>query len=163
MRLAQGGNKADLLSQLTLGLVHSLVDSHGREQPNMTVYCDRHGGRRYYASVLQHVFPDARMQVMSETKRCSRYQLQTSESRIDVAFTVKGDTFTPVALSSMHAKYLRERFMQSFNAYFAARHRGSRTLKPTAGYPVDADRFLVDIDSILRHEQIDAERLIRSR
>ena len=91
------------------------------------------------------------------------YRLSDQTSRIEVFFTVKGDTFTPVALSSLHAKYLRERFMESFNAYFAARHREPTPLKPTAGYPVDADRFLADIESILQREKIDHRRIVRSR
>jgi ribonuclease HII len=160
---AEGCNKADLLSQSSLKLVRRLVDVHGRHQTSIAVYCDRHGGRRYYAGILQHVFPDLRLQVIAETKQQSEYRLLDEESRMEVYFTVKGDTFTPVALSSMHAKYWRERFMESLNTYFAARHRGTTPLKPTAGYPVDADRFLADIQSILQREQIDPRKIVRSR
>jgi len=158
-----GRNKADLLSESSLGLVNTLLNLNGDDQARIAVYCDRHGGRRYYAGVLQHVFPDAQLQVLAEASQQSSYRLTTANRRIDVHFTVKGDSFTPVALSSMHAKYLRERMMQSLNAYFAARHRQSAPLRPTAGYPVDADRFLAEIAPIVSRENIDAERLIRSR
>jgi hypothetical protein len=159
-----GCNKADLLSEASVGLVRSLVDLHGGSEGRIAVYCDRHGGRRYYAGVLQHVFPDSRLAVVSEAKPQSVYRLTTEVSQqIDVHFTVKGDSFTPVALSSMHAKYLRERLMESFNAYFGQRHRESTPLAPTAGYPVDADRFLADIAPIIAREKIDPRKLVRSR
>ena len=44
-----------------------------------------------------------------------------------------------VALASMAAKYLRERLMEEFNRYWLAQVPG---LKPTAGYPNDAVRFM---------------------
>jgi hypothetical protein len=160
---SRGGNKADLLSESSIGLVRALVDLHGEDEKQIAIYCDRHGGRRYYAGVVQHVFPDAQLQIVAETKQRSVYRLTTDKSRIDIQFTVKGDSFTPVALSSMHAKYLRERMMQSLNAYFFQRHRKPERLIPTAGYPVDADRFLTDIAPIISQEKIDREKLVRSR
>jgi hypothetical protein len=51
--------------------------------------------------------------------------------------------------------------MQSFNRYFATLHR--EPLKPTAGYPSDANRFLRDIAPILSREKIADEKLIRMR
>ena len=162
-RCAAGCNKADLLSESTIGLVRSLLGSYASELTEAVVFCDRHGGRRYYGGVLQHCFPDCELRVVDESKRCSRYRLTCSGRTIDIAFTVKGDSFTPVAMSSMIAKYLRERLMGSFNEFFTARHQGADSLKPTAGYPVDADRFLADIEPIIESEQIAREDLIRSR
>ena len=66
-------------------------------------------------------------------------------------------------MSSMIAKYLRERLMGSFNEFFSARHQGAGPLKPTAGYPVDADRYLADIRPIIEAEKIARDELIRSR
>jgi hypothetical protein len=160
---AAGCNKADLLSESTIGLVHSLIDICETRPAKVVVFCDRHGGRRYYGGVLQHCFPDWQLRVIDETKRCSRYQLMATERTIDFSFTVKGDSFTPVALSSMIAKYLRERLMGSFNEYFAARHQGPDPLQSTAGYPVDADRYLSDIQPIVESEKIARDDLIRSR
>jgi hypothetical protein len=157
------GNKADLLSSATLRLVRELIHRHGAGERSAAVFCDRHGGRRYYAGVLQHVFPDAGLRPISEAKVHSEYRLSCQGLEIDVHFTVKGDSFTPVALSSLHAKYLRERLMQGLNRYFAARHVGTPGLRPTAGYPVDADRFLAEIEPILARERIERHRLVRSR
>jgi hypothetical protein len=53
--------------------------------------------------------------------------------------------------------------MQSFNQFFAARHRDACPLRPTAGYPVDADRFLEQIEPIRVREKIDIEKLVRAR
>jgi len=156
-------NKADLLSESTVGLVRSMVESYESDRSVVTVYCDRHGGRRYYGSVLQHAFPDSQLQVMVESKQLSRYRLTQPNRSIEIAFTVKGDSFTPVAFSSMVAKYLRERLMNSLNRYFSVRHQGSIPLKPTAGYPVDADRFLQEIGPIIETEEISTETLVRSR
>ena len=117
--------------------------------------------------MIQHCFPDALVQVNREEKYESEYRLAGvagSNGTIgptSIRFTVKGDSFTPVALSSMHAKYVREQLMKSLNQYFL--ERASAELRPTAGYPVDADRFLADIASILQKEGIDRERLVRSR
>ena len=158
---AGGTNKADLLSQTTLNLVKTLVAEHQGSSEFVDVYCDRHGGRRYYAGVLQHVFSEQLAQVHSETAKESSYLLCGDGPDVSVRFTVKGDRFSPVALASMHAKYLRERCMQAFNQYFADRHTGP--LKPTAGYPADADRFLADIAELVDHEKIKHEHLIRER
>ncbi len=158
-----GRNKSDLLSEATLGLVHCLIAANTAQETEVVVYCDRHGGRRYYAGVLQHVFPDATLRVRCETKQVSSYHLEMTGKRIDVSFTVKGDSFTPVAMSSLHAKYLRERMIESLNGYFASRHRGPEPLKATAGYPVDADRFLKDVAPIIAAENISTRKLVRSR
>lgn len=159
----EGLNKADLLSESTIGLVRHLVDEHAGPSEKVGVYCDRHGGRRYYAGVLQHGFPEAIVQVKGESRAESAYRLTLGKQTVDIAFTVKGDSFTPVALASMHAKYLRERLMASLNAYFKSLHRSSVPFKPTAGYPVDADRFLDDVAATLARENIDRDHLVRLR
>jgi len=71
-KCCDGFNKADLLSHATLGLVSDLVTTLQRNGPSITVYCDRHGGRRYYAAPVQHHFPDWLLQISSESKEQSR-------------------------------------------------------------------------------------------
>jgi hypothetical protein len=78
-----------------------------------------------------------------------------------VEFLVEGETHQlPIALASVYSKYLRELLMTGFNAYFAER---DKTLKPTAGYYTDAQRFLGDIETVVRAEQLDRAMLVRSR
>ena len=156
-----GANKSDLLSHLTLGLVRRRLDQLPETAARISVYCDRHGGRRYYAPPLQAEFGDSLVAVANESSKESRYHVPYADRPFEIRFTVKGDSFPPVAFSSMVAKYLRERSMESFNQYFAKRHKGP--LKPTAGYPVDADRFLADVQSTLTFEQLTPNDLIRTR
>ncbi len=65
-----------------------------------------------------------------------------------------------VALSSMVSKYVRELMMRRLNRYFAGR---MPALKPTAGYPVDAARFLDDTRDLRRREGIRDDLFIRAR
>ena len=61
----------------------------------------------------------------------------------------------------MTCKYLRELFMDRLNAFF--RDRVSAELKPTAGYPGDAERFIRSIEGALPALGIHRSRLIRVR
>ncbi|MEC8474094.1 MAG: hypothetical protein VXZ38_05550 [Planctomycetota bacterium] len=156
---AKGLNKSDLLSMLTIELVASLSSGLPSNE-EVAVYCDRHGGRRYYAGVLQNGFPDHLVRVIGESAEESRYAL-SGDPEMMVCFSVKGDSFAPVAYSSLVAKYLRERFMERLNLYFSS--KVSFALKPTAGYPVDANRFLESISDTLRQEGINELDLVRQR
>jgi ribonuclease HII len=157
-----GSNKADLLTRSTLGLIHDAI-TRNKEAQDIQVYCDRHGGRRYYADAIRGFFPDANIEAVSETSLESVYQGVWHGRQIRFAFTVKGDRFIPVALASMHAKYLRERLMDALNGYFLSRFQGQVSPKPTAGYPVDADRFLKEISSVIDNECIERGDLVRAR
>lgn len=159
-----GMNKSDLLSTTTLSLVRQLLQRAAiAAGERVAVFCDRHGGRRYYAGPLQAAFDGTLVQVIAESKSESRYRVPAPEAEFSISFTVKGDSFTPVAYSSMVAKYLREKAMESINAFFAERHDAATPLRPTAGYPVDADRFLEEIQPILQREKITREDLVRLR
>ena len=52
-----------------------------------------------------------------------------------------------VAVASMVSKYVREVCMVQFNRWWAQRVPG---IKPTAGYPVDAGRFMEAIRAKLK-------------
>lgn len=156
---SRGYNKSDLLSMLTIELVATLFNCVP-EKETVDVFCDRHGGRRYYAGVLQNQFSDGIVRVVGETKSLSVYEIdQGGPSRVH--FTVKGDRFTPVAYSSLVAKFLRERFMEMLNAYFIDQMKCD--LKPTAGYPVDAERFLQETEAWRRSKGIEDIDFIRQR
>ena len=161
--IESGMNKSDVLSLTTLSLVSSVLESVASEDPLVRVYCDRHGGRQFYAGVLQHQFNEMMLRIVSESKKQSHYQLTNETRSIDIWFTVKGDSFAPVSLSSLHAKYLREVFMDALNAYFAAQMAHEVTLKPTAGYPVDADRYLKNIEGVIKEKRISTNELVRLR
>lgn len=169
-RYCSGGkNKSDLLSETTLGLVRDVMQEMDLGQSQVIqVYCDRHGGRQFYAGPLQACFDSGLVSVINESRSVSSYRVVWEQADLTIRFSVKGDRFTPVAFSSLVAKYLREKAMESFNGYFAKLHSAARKdttpfLKPTAGYPVDADRFLDDIRDLVRRQGIPVEQLVRSR
>src|SRR4029079_3817899 len=55
--VAKTDSKGEALSLTTLRLVQRLLDA--LPPGNVEVTCDKHGGRDYYAALLQHVFPDS--------------------------------------------------------------------------------------------------------
>ncbi|MEM1012610.1 MAG: hypothetical protein AAGI46_10385, partial [Planctomycetota bacterium] len=63
-------------------------------------------------------------------------------------------------LASMIAKYLRERYMERFNAFFQSVDSG---LKPTAGYWSDAQRFLKDAEGAMDARGVERVEVERER
>jgi hypothetical protein len=108
------------------------------------VHCDKHGGRDRYGALLQNRFPEHLVEVYGEGRSLSVYRWGPPSRRAEFRFVAKGESFLPSALASMVAKYLRELAMKAFNQFWLQRVAG---LKPTAGYPGDASRFLADIDA----------------
>jgi ribonuclease HII len=133
-----------------------------KDRQETHIYCDRHGGRRFYAGLLQHYFPSTAPQVITETASLSQYCIETDLGPATISFTVKGDRFTPVAYSSLIAKWIREEMMLRLNHFFQT-HSGDSSLEPTAGYPVDAVRFLKQTESLRREMGIVDKHLIRCR
>ncbi|MEM0925815.1 MAG: hypothetical protein AAGJ83_07240, partial [Planctomycetota bacterium] len=96
-----GLNKSDLLSSVTLDLVRRALAVLPDDGAECIVRCDRHGGRRYYSGPLQSVFPESLPMILEENSRESLYRVEEGRFRFQIAFTVKGDRFAPVAFSSM--------------------------------------------------------------
>jgi hypothetical protein len=124
------------------------------------VICDRQGGRTQYAEMLAHTFPDATVTTIAETVAQSKYEIRLragggeggGDRRMSVAFMVEAESaHLPVALASMIAKLTREMLMARFNRYWCGR---IPELKPTAGYALDARRWLRDVhDAITPQER----------
>ncbi len=141
--VAKLGSKGLLLSRVTFDLISKLLSS----QPELPaeIFCDRQGGRTNYLPLLMDWQPDVWFVESQRSKlRCS-YQSSGESSSYTIHFTIGGDNFAPTALASMAAKYLRERFMEAFNRFWA---KHSPNLQPTAGYPVDAARYRKTIEPI---------------
>ena len=150
-------SKGLVLSQATLELVAELFVDY--PEMEVEVYCDRQGGRKNYLPVLADVFPELWFQEMKvSAERCS-YQL-LGDQRLKIHFSVGGDSFPPTALASMLAKYLRERLMEAFNAFWA---KQLPELRPTAGYPQDAKRFRKDIAQVARRLKLNEQDWWRCR
>lgn len=168
----QAGNKATLLSETTLGLVKQLLEQlplpatdtatdTESQNDHVRVLCDRHGGRKRYAGLIQQFFPERLPQIVSEQSHLSQYRTHIQTRQVEFQFRVGGDSFAPVALASMLAKYLRERLMQCFNTYWI--ERVGAHLRPTAGYAVDAARFTESIRPMADRLDIPPDQYIRER
>jgi ribonuclease HII len=153
------GNKATVLTEQSLQLVHRLWQQ--TEGGSTIVYCDKHGGRNNYAAPLYHLWPDSMLTILRESREQSCYLMTLDGQRtIHWHFTAKGDAHAPTALASMIAKYLRERLMEAFNEFW---QRHVPELKPSAGYPADAARYLESITPVLGQLGIDLQCIRRSR
>jgi ribonuclease HII len=136
--LGSGLNKAEL----ELALVRALLAGLRRDEQSATVV-DRLGGRRYYRELVQAAWPDDLVLVEEEGPAASSYRCHHGAAEHRVAFLVDGESASPLtALASCLAKYARELHMLLFNRWFCDRQPG---LRPTAGYPEDAKRWLKDL------------------
>lgn len=140
-RLDEYGGKADVLSIATLGLVRELLDEFQAGEPAV-VLCDKHGGRGKYLDLLHEVWPEPWIEAREESQTTSRYRWGQSVDRVEIEFRARGEAAFPCALASMTAKYLRELAMEAFNVFWLRHVSG---LRPTAGYPQDAKRFLASV------------------
>jgi hypothetical protein len=140
-RLAdQWGGKGALLSNVTMELISELLTPLDAGQ--ILVHCDKHGGRDRYGPLLQQHFPEHLIEIRREHRSLSVYRSGPPSRRLEFRFAANGETFLPSALASMVAKYLRELAMKAFNHFWQQR---VANLKPTAGYPLDARRFIEEI------------------
>lgn len=138
-----------------------ILDDAWREAGAATVVFDKHGGRNRYAEVLRGILPGSEVRVIEEGRARSAYVVEGGGRCWRVAFEARADARHPlVSLASMVAKYVREVHMHAFNGYWAGVVPGVR---PTAGYPVDAARFLGDIESARARLGIDRGILVRAR
>lgn len=125
----------------------------------LVVHVDKHGGRNRYGLLLHQTFFGARICTLTEGPATSLYTVTDGSRHMTVGFHEGGDArHLPVALASIFSKYVRELFMHGFNAWWRARVPG---LRPTAGYAVDARRFLCDIASARQRLGIPDRLLVR--
>ncbi len=119
------------------------------------VRSDKHGGRHFYYDGLIGAFPETWIDRGLEGPSLSRYTVRDRDRgrRLELSFEPRADAVDGlVALASIVSKFLRERWMDHFNAYWMSRIAG---LKRTAGYPVDAWRFREAIEPECRARGLD--------
>ncbi|MEQ8764982.1 MAG: hypothetical protein RL885_13705 [Planctomycetota bacterium] len=159
-RLVTTGNKLDVVFDRTLDLIGRALDL--APEGGAMVHVDRQGGLQRYGKRLATGL-GCSVEVIAESKARSRYRVRRpgQSEPSEVAFSVRGEESSlSVALASMTSKYVRELYMTKLNHYWAERCPG---LKPTAGYPADATRFLAEIEDQIQREGIDQTTLIRQR
>jgi ribonuclease HII len=135
----RAGSKGAVLGQGLVELLHDLRESLGKDEP-ASFFIDKHGGRNTYAPLLQQAIRDGLVVARRESAAQSVYSVLGSRHPVQFTFQPRADSEQfCVALASMVSKYLRELLMLEFNRFWQAQIPG---LKPTAGYPGDAARFL---------------------
>lgn len=161
--LARRGSKAAVSFEAVGDLLRAVWDEHADRNDldahGPRVVVDRQGGRTSYAPLLQRLFSGARIETVREDEPRSRYFISetgareagrasgTASRRMTVTFEVEAEAaHFPVALASMTAKLVRELAMARFNRYWCGR---IADLKPTAGYALDARRWLRDAAAII--------------
>ena len=154
------GNKSTLLSETTLSLIKNEIQSLP-DEGDVTVLCDKHGGRNHYADLLYQFFPDTGwIEILTEGTSLSVYRFSFQNRKIEFRFQAKADRHIPAALASMTAKLLRELAMLEFNRFW---QQHLPDLQPTAGYPVDALRFFGQIDEVRQELGISKSDLWREK
>ena len=159
-RLALLENKADVAWEQVAALLRAAVVLRRLGEPILAVV-DHQGGRKFYGPRLQALFPDVMVWTESESAERSAYRWEGGGGTARVEFAERAESLSfPVALASLVAKLTRELLMARFNAFFRAY---DQSLKPTAGYPADARRFLKATAALRRRLRIPDEALIRKR
>lgn len=156
--IEQLGNKASCLTAESLQLIASMMrGTNAKHSDHFDIRCDKHGGRNRYAPSIGEMI-DPRVTVEQESRACSRYSFGDGNSTIQ--FSAKGESWLPIALASMCAKYVREVYMIRWNQFWQIH---LPDLKPTKGYPVDARRFKKDIEKVQHQIGIADEDIWRYR
>lgn len=150
--LDRHGSKGIVLSTTSLRLLsHAWGTLGGRPAQ---IVADKHGGRNRYADLLCDAFDGQLPMIVEESRSRSRYHVAGCE----ITFTLRAESHFPVAVASMVAKYIRELEMERFNRFW---RQYLPDLRPTKGYPVDARRFLQEIDRVQSELDIADEVLWR--
>lgn len=156
-RFARGMNKNQALLMETGGHLRCLVERFAGN--GLSVVIDKQGGRNGYLPFLLGLFPEWWTEELEAGAACSRYRIRHPEGTVEVEFRAKGDRDSfATALASMAAKYVRERAMAELNAWFCSRHA---EVKPTAGYPQDAARWLAEMRGRVSGDEL--SRVVRLR
>ena len=143
----RAGTKNTWATHAVLRLARLAVDNV--DAPGLALWCDKAGGRQAYLDPLRRVWPGppAQISLILEQRDRSHYHMGLGSRGVDLGFVMGGDRMDPrISWGSILAKYLRELILRSFNRYFVAR---VSDLRPTAGYPEDARRFIAQVQATL--------------
>lgn len=157
-RNTEFASKGTTLSRATIALIAELLGDI--DSGDVSIVCDKHGGRNRYNDLLQQQFPDSWIEVRRESRPESVYRFSLGSQRIEICFRTSGEEHAAAALASMTAKYLRELSMGAFNRFWRVH---LPELRPTAGYPVDARRFKAAIADVQHELGIEDRLLWRTR
>ncbi|MFA5793933.1 MAG: hypothetical protein WC980_02515 [Candidatus Brocadiia bacterium] len=150
------GNKSDFLFHIASGIMKRICSEYSGKG-KLRIAIGKQGGRTYYHSALQEVFSDCAVSNVKETRNTSVYRF--ADDDIEISFLKDGeDRDFFIALASMFGKYTREMEMIRFNRLFIDRFP---QIKPTAGYPTDARRFIRDVTPLAEKIGLEMDKFIR--
>ena len=157
--IAATRNKASVLFTQAATHLDHLLRAYGDR--DLTIFCDRQGGRSSYGHLLRTMFDEWALEIVRQDDGWSEYLLRRGPSTVRIVFAEKAEAqCLPVAAASMLSKYLREALMRRFNAFWRQHAPG---VSPTAGYHPDGVRFVDQVADARRRLGIRDEDLIRSR
>jgi ribonuclease HII len=155
------GTKAVVLSNGLAELIPATLGNLPSDGKPALYLCDKHGGRNYYAAMLQEAFPHGWIIPERESADVSRYRVELLDRPVTVTFRPRADgESVAVSLASMLCKYLRELCMHQFNRFWARHVPG---IRPTAGYPGDAKRFFDEIRPAMSKLGLTEDQVWRKR
>ncbi|MAJ28939.1 hypothetical protein CBD41_05980 [bacterium TMED181] len=132
------------------------------DRHSIEVWTDRLGGRERYGPFLYPLFPGCQFKILEQDKDSQSYRASNPAGKsLEVHFRKECEDHSfCTALASMTAKYLRELHMVLLNRWWASH---LPELKPTAGYPQDARRFISEVEQIRSDLGIGRNIFVRSR
>ena len=154
-------SKGTVLALGLIDLIHATLQVLPASIEPLVIHCDKHGGRNFYAAMVQAAFPDGWVVAEKESALESRYRVEMLDRPVTITFKPRADAESvAVALASMTAKYLREVCMRQFNRFWAKHVPG---IEPTAGYPNDAKRFYDLIKPAMKKLGLTADQVWRKK
>jgi ribonuclease HII len=154
------GSKGAVLGLAMTQLVRACQAPDQTAEP-VAFVIDKHGGRNQYSALVQHALEEAVVLAREERAGCSHYEAVGLNRNVTITFRPRADSRNfCVALASMISKYLRETLMHEFNRFWQEKVPG---VKPTAGYPGDAERFFDEIRPTVQRLGISEASLWRQR
>lgn len=152
-------NKAVVLLGLTMRLIQRVSDAY--PDHCLRFFIDKQGARSHYGPTLMRSFSGRRLRVVHEDAVRSEYELTAARGPWRIRFHEGGESeHLTTALASCVSKYLREIFMECFNAYWAEHAPG---IRPTAGYYQDGMRFVAQVRARAGELGIDERWFVRLR
>lgn len=155
----ENGSKAAVSARAWTLLMRSFLESLGSGE-SIRVITDKHGGRNQYGRMIDNAFEKDEW-IVPEREHSNESVYRVFGTNLDIGFWFmpRAESVCPmVALASMLAKHLREEAMQIFNKWWSIHVSG---LRPTAGYPGDARRFIETIQPVANQMGIGMDEIVR--
>lgn len=160
-RISLVKNKSRVLFTELCSLIDTVFQTAPKKNGILHFLIDRQGGRLNYQPELQRMFPEMDLSVLKTEPKVSSYELTCSQGTMRLHFVTGADEkYLPVSLASMTSKLIREILVANINVYFS---KLCATLKPTAGYWTDGQRYIGELSSLLPASAVPKNLLVRIR